>query len=68
MKRELITIGFNKNGEADFGVRGDLIDLSLEKFNELRIMIPVAIGIAEDMWRRNRENGESQLLNNSKKK
>ena len=51
MERELITIGFNKDGEADFGIRGDVIDLSLEQMQELRAMIPVAIWCAENIWR-----------------
>lgn len=51
MEKPLITIGFDKNGDADFGVRGDFQELSLEKLNELRQIIPTAIYIAEDMWR-----------------
>ncbi len=61
MKKELITIGFDKNGEADFGIRGDLAELSLEKLNELRAMIPVAIWCAEDMWKRNQKEDSSQI-------
>jgi hypothetical protein len=53
---EIITVGFDKNGEADFRIKGTIIDLSLERMNELRSMIPVAIGSAEDMWRRNRSH------------
>ena len=63
MKKELITIGFDKNGEADFGIRGDLSELSLKKLNELRSIIPVAIWAAEDMWKRNnreRTQGENE--------
>ncbi len=52
MKREIITIGFDKNGEADFGIRADIEQLSLEELKELREIIIVAIYIAEDMWRR----------------
>ena len=50
MERPLITIGFDNNGEADFGVRGDIQDLTLEKMNQLRQIIPVAIKVAENMW------------------
>ncbi len=50
MERPLITIGFDKNGEADFGVRGDIQDLTLEEMNQLRQIIPVAIKVAENMW------------------
>jgi hypothetical protein len=55
MEKPLITIGFDKNGEADFGIRDDLSELSLEKFNELRQIIPVAIYVAEDGWHREQE-------------
>ncbi len=51
---DIITVGFDKNGEADFKIAATISDLSLEQMTELRAMIPVAIGIAEDMWRRNR--------------
>lgn len=56
MIENLITIGFDKHGEADFGINCSISDLSLSKLNELRQMIPVAIYIAEDMWRRNNKN------------
>lgn len=55
MKYPLIEIGFNKDGEADFSVGSRIEELSFEKMKELRAMIPVAIGIAEDMWRRQQE-------------
>lgn len=54
MEEELITIGFDK-GEADFGVRGDIVDLPIEKLKELREMIVVAIYVAENMWRKHNE-------------
>jgi hypothetical protein len=50
MEQPLITIGFDK-GEAEFGIRGDLADLSFDRMQELRAMIPVAIAQAEIMWR-----------------
>lgn len=44
----LIEIGFDKNGEADFRVLPHhLENLSLEKMNELRAMVPVAIAQSE---------------------
>lgn len=52
MKKVIISIGFDKNGDADFGIAGDIGNLTLERMKELRAMIPVAIGIAEDMFRR----------------
>jgi hypothetical protein len=52
MHNTIISIGFNKNGEADFSIVGNIGDLTLERMKELRAMIPVAIGIAEDMFRR----------------
>lgn len=39
----------------DFGVRGDLAVLSLEEMNQFRQMLVVAIGTAEDMWRREQQ-------------
>lgn len=61
MKREqsLISVGYHK-GEMDFGVSGLVGELSLEKMKELREMIVVAIGVAEDMWKRNRPREEKQ--------
>ena len=52
MKDELkfISIGYHK-GEMDFGVNASIGDLSIEEFNQLRIMTIVAIGQAENMWR-----------------
>lgn len=62
MKKAIISIGFDKNGDADFRVAGDIGDLTLERMKELRAMIPVAIGVAEDMFRRAKilENPASQ--------
>lgn len=45
-----ITIGFDKDGEADFEI-GLLKDLTVERMNELRAMVMVAIGVAEDQFR-----------------
>ena len=50
MEQPLITIGFDKNGEADFGILSSICGLSLEKMNQLRQIIPVAIKVAENMW------------------
>ncbi len=57
---DIITVGFDKNGEADFRIKATIADLSLERMTELRSMIPVAIGSAEDMWRRNRSHRDHQ--------
>ncbi len=57
---DIITIGFDKNGEADFKVKATIADLSLEDMKELRAMIPVAIGTAEDIWRRNRSHNDAK--------
>ena len=51
VKREFLTIGFNKYGQADFGANASVMDLSFEQMKELRAMIPVAIGVMEEMWR-----------------
>ena len=55
VKKQCIEIGFDKNGEAEFGVSYAICDLSLEQMQELRRIIPVAIGVAEDMFRREME-------------
>ena len=46
-----LSVGMHK-GEMDFGVNGSVAELSQEKMQEFRAMTMVAIGIAEDMWRR----------------
>ena len=53
--KNLITIGFDSDGEANFSVNGSILELSFEEMNELRTMIVVAIGTAEGMWRRGNE-------------
>lgn len=52
VKREIFTVGFDKNGEAEFGVNCTVMELTYAQMKELRAMIPVAIGVMEDMWRR----------------
>lgn len=47
----IISIGFDKNGEEDFEISGAVSDLTLSRMNDLRRMIPVAVGIFEDMFR-----------------
>ena len=63
MKNPLIEIGYDKNGELDFGILATVQELTLEQMNELRQMIIVAIYVAEDIWRRERErkNPSSQV-------
>jgi len=56
---DLITIGFDKNGEANFEVRATIGHLDLERMNQLRAMIPVAISTAEEIWKEGREKGLS---------
>jgi hypothetical protein len=51
VKNDLLTVGFDKNGQADFGVRCAIVYLTYEQMMELRAMIPVAIGTMEQMWR-----------------
>lgn len=51
----LLQVGWNK-GEIDFGVRGDIISLTLDEMNKFRAMTVVAIGTMEDMWRRHQES------------
>ncbi len=51
MDKSLITIGWHK-GECDFSVSAEIMELGPEYMNKLRAMTVVAIGTAEDMWRR----------------
>lgn len=52
VKQTLITIGFDKNGEAEFGISGEICALDYKRMQELRAMIPVAIAQGEQMWMR----------------
>ena len=51
VKTSYIEVGFDKNGEADFGVPCGIEDLSYEEMTKLRAMVTVAIGTMEQMWR-----------------
>jgi len=51
VKDAILTVGFDKNGEAEFGVRATVFDLTHAQMKELRAVIPVAIGVMEQMWR-----------------
>lgn len=46
----IITIGFDKYGEPDFSISGGIAELSLARMQQLRAMIPVAIGQSERFW------------------
>lgn len=52
METPLLQVGFDKNGEMDFGILGSIQDLDREKMTEFRTMICVAISQAEQMWLR----------------
>lgn len=52
--KDIITVGWKK-GEADFAVRSTIAVLSVAQMNELRVMTMVAIGVAEETWRRAQE-------------
>lgn len=56
VKESILTIGFDKNGQAEFGASCSVCSLTFEKMKEIRAMIPVAIGVMEDMWRREQAN------------
>lgn len=49
--KPIIQIGFNE-GEADFAVHASIQNLNKDEMNRLRAMCVVALGTAEDMWRR----------------
>ena len=53
VKYPILEVGYDKNGEMDFGVCATVETLSYKQIKELREMIIVAIWCAEDMWRRN---------------
>ncbi len=55
MKEPLFQVGYNKNGELDFGITATVGGLNRKEMDELRSMTMVAIGISEDMWRRNHQ-------------
>lgn len=66
VKDDILTIGFDKNGEAEFGVRCTVCYLTYQQMKELRAMIPVAIGAMEQMWRDEQmKNPEHQGTSNS---
>jgi hypothetical protein len=48
---DLIKVGYHK-GKMDFGVTS-VGDLTYEQLKEMREMIVVAIGVAENMWKKN---------------
>lgn len=50
-KQNILTVGWYR-GEVDFGVRATIQSLSQEEMDEFRAMCMVAIGTAEDMWRK----------------
>ena len=56
IERELIAVGYDKNGEVDFGVNCSVINLDYKQMNEIRAMLIVAIGTMEDMWRREQQS------------
>ena len=49
--QEVITIGFDKNGEADFRICMVIASFDYDQMNQLRRMIPLAIAEAENLWR-----------------
>lgn len=55
IEKPLIEIGYDKNGELDFGVNCSVGELEIEQLKNLREMIIVAIGVMEEMWRRNKK-------------
>ncbi len=55
MEKPIIEIGLDKDGDFDFSISATIQELGLVGMNELRAMITVAIGTAEDMWRRGQQ-------------
>lgn len=51
VKREVLSVGFDKNGEADFGIIvATLWNLSPDQMNDLRSTLCAAIGQMERYW------------------
>ena len=48
----IFQIGFDKDGDVDFSISATFSDMPIEKMNEVRKMITVAIGTMEGMFRR----------------
>ena len=50
-ENNLLTVGYHK-GEMDFGINCSIDELTYEEMKNFREMVCVAIGQAEQMWRR----------------
>jgi hypothetical protein len=48
--RDIIRIGFDKNGEATYMIKWDIADISESKMDELCLQIPWALKEALCMW------------------
>jgi len=48
--REIVTIGFDKNGEADFRINMSISELDRPKMDELCRMMPWALKEALSLW------------------
>ena len=62
VKRELVTVGFDKNGEFDFGITMSVSNLTFDEMQKLRQMVCVAIGQMEDIWRRHGPNSRDPSM------
>lgn len=63
-QKNILSVGCYK-GEMDFGISSTIESLSYEQMNEFRQMLVVAIGTAEDMWRRaNMQKNSTQTSKN----
>jgi len=60
VKDPILEVGYDKNGEMDFGVCATVEGLSYKQMKEFREMIVVAIWCAEDMWRRNQKEDTAE--------
>ncbi len=47
----LLTVGYHK-GEMDFGVNCSIDELTYEQMRDFREMVCIAVGQAEQMWRK----------------
>ena len=62
MKTLIFEVGFDKDGQADFGVTGTIGSLTYEQMKSLREMTVVGIGVFEMMWRDQQEKPKTEAI------
>lgn len=54
-ERHYLVVKKTRNGDFGFEISGIVGGLTFEEMNQFRAMIPVAIGVSEDIFRRTQE-------------